>query len=149
MPAEKRTAPREKRVVAAPMLSLALDDEIERLKKEPEWLSGDRNSATLVKTSHLSVVLVLLRKGATMCGHEVEGPITVFALSGSIRFGAGQDTRVLKSRDLLSLDKEIPHDVEALEDSAFLLTVLRPVVLTTGSNPISRVEYPKQKYPSR
>lgn len=108
------------------MLSLAIEDEIERLKKEPEWASGDRNSVTLVKTPSLSVVLVALRKGAAMCGHQVEGPITLFVLSGAVRFGADKNEQVVKANGLLSLDKKIPHDVEALEDSAFLLTIQQP-----------------------
>jgi len=124
--AEKRLAPREKRTVAAPLLSLAIEEELERLKKEPEWASGDRNSVTLVKTPNLSIVLVALRKGAAMCGHEVEGPITLFVVSGAVRFGIGKEEQIVKSNGLLSLDKKIPHDVEALEDSAFLLTIQQP-----------------------
>lgn len=126
MAAEKRIVPRERRTVAAPLLSLAIEDELDRLKKEPEWVSGTRNSVTLVKTPHLSVVLVALRKGASMCGHHVEGPITLFVVSGAVRFGVENDERVVKANGLLSLDKKIPHDVEALEDSSFLLTILQP-----------------------
>lgn len=126
MATEKRTTPRERRVTAAPLISLSLEDELEQLKKEPEWLSGHRNSVTLVKTSRWSIVLVALQQGSSMCGHEVAGPITVSVLSGAIRFKAGDQTRIVRSNGLLSLDGDISHEIEALEHSAFLLTVLQP-----------------------
>lgn len=126
MTAGKRTAPRAKRPTAAPLLSFSLEDELERLKNEPEWISGDRNSITLVKTPRLSVVLIALRKGAAMCGHEVDGPITVLVLRGAIRFQAGTRSQVVAKNGFLSLERFIPHDIEALEPSAFLLTIVQP-----------------------
>jgi quercetin dioxygenase-like cupin family protein len=70
--------------------------------------------------------LVTLRKGASLQEHHVKGPITLFVLSGTIRFIAGEQKCNLQSKDLVTLDKAIPHDVEALEDSAFLLTIVQP-----------------------
>ena len=70
-----RTAAREG-VLSGPAITFAIAEEINLLKQEPEWISGTRNSVTVVKTSNLSIVLTAIKKGATLCGHEVDGPIT-------------------------------------------------------------------------
>ncbi len=77
-----RTTPREDRVLSGPAVTFVIAEEISLLKQEPEWISGKRNSVTVVKTSNLSVVLAALKEGATMCGHEVDGPITLQVVSG-------------------------------------------------------------------
>jgi quercetin dioxygenase-like cupin family protein len=127
MPEAVRTAPREDRVLAGPAITFSINDEIKRLKQEPEWLSGSRNSVTLVKTSNLSIVLTALRKNATLCGHEVDGPITLQVLSGAIVFGVSANPSTLKAGAVIALDKAIPHDVQAVEDSELLLTIVKDV----------------------
>ncbi|MBI3693896.1 MAG: hypothetical protein HY238_03520 [Acidobacteria bacterium] len=105
MPGKTRTAPRKKRALAAPLLSFSLEAEMKQLKKEPEWRSGDRNSVTLIKTRDYSTVLVALRKGAAMCGHELRGPVTLLVLNGAIRFGTDKEQRVVKDGGLLAIEK--------------------------------------------
>ena len=90
------------------------------VRQEPEWVSGKRNSVTVVKTSNLSVVLTAIKKGATLCGHEVDGPVTVQVLSGAIQFGVLGESRSLAAGTVIALDKGIPHDIQALQDSELL-----------------------------
>jgi quercetin dioxygenase-like cupin family protein len=116
----------EKRLLSGPLLFFALEEEIEQLKKDPEWRSRHSNAVTLLKTLPLSVVLVVLQKGATLREHHTDSPITVLVLSGKISFGASGQQRHVQRHALVTLDKGIPHDVEALEDSAFLLTIVQP-----------------------
>lgn len=88
---------------------------------------GTRNSVTVVKTTNLSIVLTAIKKGATLCGHEVDGPITLQVLSGAIRFGVAGEPRTLAAGTVIALDKAIPHDIQALEDSGLLLTIVREI----------------------
>jgi quercetin dioxygenase-like cupin family protein len=125
MPESVRTVPREDRVVAGPAITFSIHDEVTRLKQEPEWISSSRNSVTLVNTANLSIVLTALRKNATLCGHEVDGPITLQVLSGAIHFGVSGQPGTLKPGQVIALDKGIPHDIQALEDSEFLLTIVK------------------------
>ena len=97
------------------------------LAREPEWLSGDRNAVTVVKTANLSVVLTVIKKGAKLCGHEVDGPITIQVLSGAVRFGLGMEAKTLRAGTIIALDRAIPHEIEALENSALILTIVREV----------------------
>src|SRR5665213_1218430 len=104
MPETIRTAPREDRVLSGPAITFAIVEEMNSLRQEPEWVSGKRNSVTVVKTSNLSVVLTAIKKGATLCGHEVDGPITVQVLSGAIQFGVIGESRNLAAGTVIALD---------------------------------------------
>jgi quercetin dioxygenase-like cupin family protein len=68
-----------------------------------------------------------IKKGATLCGHEVDGPITLQVLSGAVQFGVAGEPRTLAAGTLIALDKAIPHDIQALEDSELLLTIVREI----------------------
>lgn len=71
------------------------------------------------------MVLISLRKGATLHEHKVEGPITLFVLSGKMNFIAGEEKILAKTNKLIVLEKATPHDVEALEDTTFILTIIQ------------------------
>ncbi|HVM62691.1 MAG TPA: cupin domain-containing protein [Verrucomicrobiae bacterium] len=116
----------KKRMLAAPLLFFELEDEIQQLKEDPEWPARQRTAVTLVKEPELSVVLVIAQKGAALREHHTESPVTLQVLSGSVRFVAGDDTRTVARNGFIALDKGIPHEVEALEESAFLLTIIEP-----------------------
>lgn len=113
------------RTVKAPLLSFLMSDEIDKLKKEKAWLNGDRNAVTLQKNSNLRVVLITLHKGTSLHEHTVEGPITLFVISGKINFIAGEEKVQAESNGFIVLEKAIPHDVEALEDTTFILTIIQ------------------------
>ena len=122
-----RTAPREGRVLSGPAIAFAIAKEVNLLRQEPEWISGTRNSVTVVKTSNLSIVLTAIKKGATLCGHQVDGPITLQVLSGTIQFGVAGEPRTLSAGTVIALEKSIAHDIHALEDSELLLTIVKNV----------------------
>ena len=107
------------------LLSFSINNDTDKLKSETAWTKGDRNAVTLQKNSNLRVVLISLRKGATLHEHRVEGPITLFVLSGKMNFIAGEEKILAETNKLIVLEKAIPHDVEALEDTTFILTIIQ------------------------
>lgn len=113
------------RTLKAPLLTFAIEEKIAQLKKETAWINGDRNAVTLQKNSNIRIVLISLRKGATLNEHKVEGPITLFVLSGKMNFIAGEEKIVIETNGLIVLEKTIPHDVEALEDTIYILTIIQ------------------------
>lgn len=113
------------RALKAPLLSFSIDKKIDQLKKETAWINGDRNAVTLQKNSNLRIVLISLRKGSSLQEHKVDGPITLFVLSGKMSFLAGKKTVKVKTNGLIVLEKTIPHDVKALEDTTFILTIIQ------------------------
>lgn len=105
-----------------------IGNEVEKLKQAPSWLrESGRSSETLVKYDEFRIVLVRMKPGSYMSHHRAEGPISIQALQGRIRVHLPADrTEDLKPGDLLTLDRCLEHDVEALDESAFLLTIAWP-----------------------
>jgi len=101
---------------AGGMMTVKFADEIARLKSTDEWKSADRHAVSLVKDNALNVLLMVLKKGAHLHEHRTKGPITVQLVSGSIRFTAGPDQRVIAAGEMVGLDRGIPHSLEALEE---------------------------------
>lgn len=106
---------------AGEMLSLKIMDEVARLKAKPEWSSVNRLAISLVKDDALNILLMVLKKGARLEEHRTKGPIAVHVLSGTVRFRAGSESAELLSGSIAALDRNVVHDLEALEESVVLL----------------------------
>ena len=102
--------------------------ELEKLKDAPSWQrDSGRSSETLVKYDEFRIVLVRMKPGSYMSNHKAEGPISIHVIHGSVRVHLPEDRMEdLKAGDLLTLDRCLEHDVEALEESVFLLTIAWP-----------------------
>ena len=111
--------------MAAPFLEFDLPAEIQRLQAETTWNTG-QNARTLLKYDDFRVVLTALRASMRMPEHKTEGRISVQVLSGHIQVKASGRTFSLLPGGLLGLDQGVPHEVEALDESAFLLTIAWP-----------------------
>ena len=111
--------------LVGPYLELDLVRELDGLKREPEWASG-QNARTLVKHDTLRIVLTALKAGHRIPEHQTDGHISIQTLSGRIHVRAGGRTFDLPGGVLLALEQGVRHDVEATHDSAFLLTIARP-----------------------
>ena len=110
--------------LGAPILQCDLLQEIESLHSEDVWLQKTGpSSKTLVKHPDLRVVLIALRKDMRMAEHKATAAISVQTLAGHIRLKLPDRMADLPMGQLLVLDRSVPHDVEAVEDSAFLLTM--------------------------
>jgi len=111
--------------MASAYLEFDLTREIEQLHHEPAWSSG-QNAKTLVKYDDFRVVLTALKARAHLPGHQTEGRISIHTVAGHIQVRAQGRTFELPVGSLLTLDRNLPHDVEALKESAFLLTIAWP-----------------------
>ncbi|HEX5473614.1 MAG TPA: AraC family ligand binding domain-containing protein [Vicinamibacterales bacterium] len=108
--------------MAAPFLEFDLGRELDDLHREGGWKSG-HNARTLVKFDDFRVVLIALASNTTIPGHRTDGRISIQTVRGHVRVRAEGRTFDLPAGALLALDHDLPHDVEALEESAFLLTI--------------------------
>ena len=109
----------------SPMLSFDLNAEIERLRGENAWHRG-RDSKTLVKHADFRAVLTVLKAGARLHEHKAAGRISVQTIAGHVRTHVQDRVFDLPTGHLLALDRGVVHDVEAVEDSTFLLTIAWP-----------------------
>lgn len=91
-----------------------------------ENVTARHTSRTLVKQERLRVVLMVLKKGEIVPEHTAEGDQTVQVLRGRVALNVdGQRFRV-HAGHLLAIEHELPHTLEALEDSEVLLTLSWP-----------------------
>jgi len=110
--------------LGTPILQCDLLEEIQNLHKEEAWLQGTGpSSKTLVKHPDLRIVLLAMRKKMCMHEHRTAARISMQTLAGHIRLRLPDRMVELPTGQMLVLDQCVPHDVEAEEDSAFLLTL--------------------------
>jgi quercetin dioxygenase-like cupin family protein len=106
-------------------LRFDLAEQIQQLQGEQPWQAG-RNAKTIVKFPDFRLVLIAMRAGTRIPGHHADGRICVHAITGQIRLHLPDGVFDLAAGQLLALDRAVAHDVEALADSAFLLTIAWP-----------------------
>jgi len=110
--------------LAQPLLQFDLAAEIEHLRREESWQRGTgRSSRTLVKQPDFRIVLVAMKAATEMKEHRADGRISIQTIVGCVRLKLSQQTVEVPAGHLLVLDRCITHDVEAVEESVFLLTV--------------------------
>jgi quercetin dioxygenase-like cupin family protein len=107
-------------------------EEINReMRGEPEYGHDHGHAArTIVRTDHLRVVLIAIRAGAHIAEHVAQATASIQVVSGRVRIRLPRLARQHDDRfeelspgRLLAMEAGIAHSVEALEDSALLVTL--------------------------
>lgn len=96
-----------------------------------EWLRSDKIfqkegkiARTVVRSQDLTIVITLLKQGNSLHEHKAPGPINVTVLQGELEFQVNNDDRVnLKALDTIAVPAGTLHAVQALTDSAFMITI--------------------------
>lgn len=106
------------------MRKISLDATAREQLERAANASGHRASVAVCggHERKLRQVVVALLAGGKMAEHESGGEATLHVLKGRVRLRAGEDSWECRTGDLLVIP-DARHDVEAIEDSAFLLTV--------------------------
>ena len=121
--------PGQQRVTASltdPMLAFNLAAEIAQLHREELWLKNGRLSKTLAKHSDFRIVLMIMKAGTLMQEHKTDARISIHVLSGRLLIKLNGQAVELPAGHLLVLEKALSHDLKALEESAFLLSISWP-----------------------
>jgi quercetin dioxygenase-like cupin family protein len=103
-------------------LQFDLGAEIERMRRE-EGSKAGQNAKTLVKYDDFRLVLITLDRGAHIPWHHTAARISIQAITGHFRVGTDDRTFDMPTGSILALDRTQPHEIEALEPSALLLTI--------------------------
>ena len=109
----------------ADLAQFNLMQEIADSEKFKPWPSGI-HARTLYKKHVFRVVLISMEAAAHMKEHHVDGTSSVQVMKGQIRYSTQGQVYELRAGSLLTLGASIPHEVEATEESAFLLTISWP-----------------------
>ena len=109
------------------VLQVLLPDELQALARQfSPGLHCGRTARTIVKYPDLRIVVVALHEGARLEQHRTAARFAMLVLSGHVRLHLTDITLDLPAGELLALDHDMPHNVEAIRDSTFLLIIAWP-----------------------
>jgi quercetin dioxygenase-like cupin family protein len=114
--------------LAEPTIHFNVMKELEQLHHAGAWdqVTG-RSSKTLAKYADFRIELISMKANTRMDQHRADGRISIQCLAGRLRVHlSAERSAEMTVGGLLVLDFGIPHDVEALAESAFLLTIAWP-----------------------
>lgn len=107
-----------------PLVQSNLPAEIENLRLADSWQRGTgRSSKTLLNSPACGILLVAMKQNTVTKEHRVEGRITIHTLVGHVRLKLPDQTVEVPAGNLLMLDRGIVHDIQAVKESVFLLTM--------------------------
>lgn len=122
------TQPRSDRPQPIALNQYDLEQQLKALRAAAPIRAHGRDSVTLVRDAGFDLVLVALAQGGRLPQHRAPGAISVLVLGGRIAFTAHGERHELGMHDLITLPVRVPHEVEALEESAILITITAGVV---------------------
>lgn len=101
----------------------------QEMRSEEAYLREGHTARTLVREHDLRVVLVVMKAGSRLAEHVAHETVTIQTISGSLRLQLPRLARQHEDRIVdvpvgrfLVLESGNQHDVEAVGESAFLLT---------------------------
>lgn len=104
-------------------LTCDLHAELARLRHEDQWHLHGRNSRTLFKEQNLRLVLIAMQAGTQVAEHHTAGRLAIHVLNGHLHITVAGENIDLPAGRLLALDYAVDYEIQAEEESAFLLTV--------------------------
>lgn len=107
------------------LLTFDIAEEVRKLQSEQPW-QAEHTADTIVKYPDLRIVLIALKAGGRLHEHQTAGRLSIQVFSGEIHVRVDGQLIEMSAGKLLTLDRNVPHDVEAKADSVFLLTIAWP-----------------------
>lgn len=93
------------------------------LRQEEAYERNGHTARTLVREPDLRVVLLVMKGGARIPEHQAQAMASIHVVSGRVKLRLPDRLADLRAGQLLVLEKGLTHDVEAVDESAFLLTL--------------------------
>jgi len=100
--------------------------DVQRWREQPEERLSPTIGRRLIHTEGLTVAYITLAKGALVPEHAHANEQIANVLEGKLRFVVDGEEHFASAGDTVPLAANVPHEVEALEDSV-VLDVFWPV----------------------
>ena len=113
-------------MIMEPTALMAMIDEQLTLARQGETSGRSAKTIHGGKDKALRQTLVVMLAGHRMDEHDSPGEATLLVLAGNLTLHTAESQIELHDGDFLVIPPE-RHSVDAVEDSAFLLTVIKPV----------------------
>jgi quercetin dioxygenase-like cupin family protein len=115
------------RRITGPVVSFDLPFETARIRAERAYTEEGHSARTLAKYPDLRVVLVAMKPNARMSLHETAERLTLQVILGQARLWLeGAANTDVGEGAFLAVDAALAHQIECLEECAFLLTLTWP-----------------------
>ncbi len=115
------------RPLAQPSMAFDLNAELNALRRESAWQCNGHNARTLAKYPDMRIVLAVARRGMHIKTHEPNERIAIQVLRGHVRFDAADQVIDAHDGQLVTIDRAMAHEIQVVEESAFMLYVSWPV----------------------
>jgi quercetin dioxygenase-like cupin family protein len=96
---------------------------LRKLRAEEHEAKRGHHQITLYRRAPVTHILFSFETGGRLEEHTTNGLVNIQVLEGRLRVGAEGEVHEMDAGQVLILNPGIPHDVEASEPSAMLLTV--------------------------
>jgi quercetin dioxygenase-like cupin family protein len=96
---------------------------LRELREEPHPAQDGHRQIAVLHRGHTRLVLFAFDAGGQLPPHSVPGVVTIHVLVGTLRVRTPEGLQDVGAGQLLVLDPEVQHEVEALERSDMLLGV--------------------------
>jgi quercetin dioxygenase-like cupin family protein len=93
------------------------------MRTEPAYAREGHTARTLVREPDLRIVLVAMKAGGRIAEHRANDTASVQTVRGHVRLRLPDSIAELPAGQVLVLERGLRHDVEAVAESAFLLTL--------------------------
>ena len=113
------------RHIDAPLLQLDLPQELAALRRAGAG-AGGHVAKTLAKYPDLRLVLIAFEPAGRLDQHKAPGRVCVQVMDGRVAIRFENQTVELSAGGLLEIAPAVVHEVEALAQSAILLTIAWP-----------------------
>jgi quercetin dioxygenase-like cupin family protein len=108
--------------VSDPLIAIDCVAELATLRGSEAYATADHAAHTIAKQPGIRVVLIALKSGGRMNEHHADPPITLHGLQGNLNLAVGDQTVRVTPGVPVTVAQGMPHSVEAIDESAFLLT---------------------------
>ena len=115
--------PEGERLLNAQSLVIDLPTYVRQIREEEAWQKNDRNSITVFKNEHMTVVLGALHANAELKTHKAEGTMTIQVLEGGLEVSTDELNARLWTGNIIAINKYGTYSVLAIEESLYLLTI--------------------------
>ena len=112
--------------MTADLAHFDLAHEIAEFGHDKPWPKGIHAETGFFKKKDFRVVLICMEAAARIEEHHADGTSSVHVLKGALRYKTQGQSYDLQTGSLLTLGASIKHDVEAVIESGFLLTISWP-----------------------
>ena len=113
----------------APIAGVSLidvDREAEALQRGGALAARGHSATTLIRTDDFRVVLIAINAGATVQEHQSSHGVALQTLRGRVQIHVSERVIDMPAGYLISLDRDVSHEVQAVEDSVVLVSIAWP-----------------------